>query len=119
MYQAHKDRADFVFVYIREAHPQDGWQLDANVADEVVYAEPTTWSQRQGIAQASCQRLALSMPVVVDTMDNTVDEKYGGWPERIFVVDRDGRIAYAGKQGPWGFKPKEAEKALKRLLRAS
>ena len=32
-------------------------------------------------------------------------------------IDRDGKIAYAGKQGPWGFKPKAAERALKKLLK--
>lgn len=32
-------------------------------------------------------------------------------------TSEDGKIAYAGKQGPWGFKPKEVERALRRLLR--
>jgi hypothetical protein len=50
-------------------------------------------------------------------MDNRVDELYAGWPERIFVIDPDGKIAYAGKPGPWGFKPDEAERALRRLER--
>jgi len=53
----------------------------------------------------------------VDTMDNQVDGLYAAWPERIFVVDRQGKIAYAGRQGPWGFKPEEAERALRRVLR--
>jgi len=119
MYQEYKDQADFVFVYVKEAHPDDGWQLDANKTDDVVFAEPTTWDERRSIAGKSCERLNLSMPVVVDTMENTVDNLYAGWPERMYVVDRDGTIAYAGKQGPWGFKPKEVERALKRVLRAS
>lgn len=119
MYQEYRDRADFVFVYIKEAHPDDGWQLDSNKTDDVVFAEPTTWEQRQGIATTSCERLNLSMPVVVDTMDNTVDNLYAGWPERMYVVDRNGNIAYAGQKGPWGFKPQEVERALKRVLRAS
>lgn len=47
------------------------------------------------------------MPVLVDSIENRVDELYAAWPERLFVVGKDGRIAYAGKQGPWGFKPDE------------
>ena len=46
-------------------------------------------------------------------MDNTVDNAYAGWPERLFVVDQDGRIAYAGKQGPWGFKTEHVRKWLR------
>jgi hypothetical protein len=54
------------------------------------------------------------MPRVVDDLDNKVDGLYAGWPERMFVVDAAGRIAYAGNQGPWGFKPDEVESWLRK-----
>ena len=82
-----------------------------------MFPQPTTWTERQSVARSCCQRLELSMPVVVDSIDNAVDTAYAAWPERIYIIDADGRIAYAGKQGPWGFKPKEAERALDKLLR--
>ena len=50
-------------------------------------------------------------------MTDTVDNLYAGWPERMFVIDREGRVAYAGKQGPWGFKVNEVKRALKKLIR--
>src|ERR1700741_2071908 len=102
MYETYKDRAAFLFVYIQEAHPSDGWQTDANVQEDVVLPQPQKWVERQGGARPCCERLDISMPTVVDTMDNKVDNLYAGWPERIFIVDRDGKIAYAGNQGPWG-----------------
>jgi len=114
--KTYADNAAFLFVYIHEAHPADGWQMDSNVKDGVVFDEPKSWGQRQGIAKTACARLNLNIPVVVDTMENTVDNLYAGWPERMFVVDRNGRIAYAGAQGPWGFKPHEVERALKKIL---
>jgi hypothetical protein len=49
------------------------------------------------------------MPCVVDTIDNKVDAAYAAWPERLFVVSPGGKIAYAGGQGPFGFKPEELE----------
>jgi type I thyroxine 5'-deiodinase len=49
-------------------------------------------------------------------MDNRVDELYAGWPERLFVIGANGRIAYAGGPGPWGFKPDELEKWLTKNL---
>ncbi len=56
------------------------------------------------------------MPCVVDTLDNQVDAAYAGWPERLFVVDADGKIAFAGKQGPWGYKPAEVQRWLEEHL---
>jgi hypothetical protein len=117
MYQKYRDRAAFLFVYIQEAHPSDGWQLPENIEDDVVLPEPRDWKTRSSVARQSCERLQLSMPVVVDSMDNTVDNLYAAWPERMFVIDSEGRIAYAGAQGPWGFKPNEAERVLAKLLR--
>ncbi len=84
--------------------------------NDVVFKRPTSFAKRRGIAKKCCTRLKLSMPVVVDTMDNKVDIQYAGWPERIFVVDRDGKITYAGKQGPWGFKPAELKRAIDEVL---
>ena len=111
------DDVGFLFVYIREAHPEGGWQLDSNIQDGVVFKEPESWNQRRDIAKTACTRLNLNIPVVVDTLDNAVDDLYAGWPERMFVIDPQGTIAYAGAQGPWGFKPREVERALKTLMR--
>jgi len=89
--------------------------MKTNETEGVVFNQPREWSERQSVAQACCSKLNLSIPCVVDTIDNTVDNLYAAWPERIFVINRTGKIAYAGKQGPWGFKPEEAERALRRL----
>jgi hypothetical protein len=51
--------------------------------------------------------LKFNFPVVVDTMDDATAVDYAAWPERIFVVDEQGKVAYAGHQGPWGFWPSE------------
>ncbi len=102
---AYEDRVAFLFVYIQEAHADDEWQLDSNRRDSVVFAQPTSFLSRREVATRCSRKLKLTMPYLVDDMQNTVDNAYAGWPERLFVVDKDGRIAYAGKQGPWGFKP--------------
>jgi len=102
-------------VYIQEAHPADGWQMASNKTDSVIFNQPKDWQERQSVAQACCTRLSLSVPCVVDTMDNKVDQLYAAWPERMFVIDGQGKILYAGKQGPWGFKPEEVERVLRRM----
>ena len=87
------------------------------MAEGVVFDEPKSAGQRHDVARACGNDLKSTIPCVVDTMDNKVDTLYAGWPERIFVIDRNGRVAYAGVPGPWGFKPKEAAGALRSTLR--
>ncbi len=114
MFQDYRDRAEFLFVYIREAHPSDGWQLDDNERDHVIVAQPTTFGQRRSVALRCSQALQITMPCVVDDMNNTADEAYAAWPERLYVVDSNGFIAFAGKQGPFGFKPAEIDAWLRK-----
>lgn len=117
MYQSYRDRAAFLFVYVREAHPTDEWRMPVNEEEGVLFAQPKTLEARHDVARQCCNKLSLTMPTVVDSIDNRVDGLYAAWPERIFIVDREGRIAYAGGQGPFGFKPAEAEAWLKKNLR--
>ena len=49
-------------------------------------------------------------------VDNAVASAYGGWPDRLYLIRRDGRIAYQGGEGPFGFKPDELEQAIEREL---
>ena len=60
--------------------------------------------------------LDLSIPAIIDDMDDTVRAAYRGMPDRLYIVDKEGKIAYRGGKGPYGFKPLEMEEALKSLL---
>lgn len=52
------------------------------------------------------------MPALIDKIDDKVGQAYGGWPDRLYLVGKDGKIAYAGRRGPAGFAPEEWEKAI-------
>ena len=58
----------------------------------------------------------MAMPMAVDGLDNAVASAYGGWPDRLYLLRRDGRIVYQGGEGPFGFKPAELEQAIETLL---
>jgi hypothetical protein len=114
IYERYRDRADFLTVYIREAHPTDEWQMDANEREGVCYPQPRTLEQRLGIAKDLVQRLGYRIPLAVDPMGNPADQVYAGWPERFYIVDESGVIAYKGKTGPFGYHPEEVEAWLAR-----
>jgi len=50
--------------------------------------------------------------VAVDGIDNAVASAYGGWPDRLYLISPDGRIAFEGGEGPFGFKPEELGLAI-------
>jgi hypothetical protein len=54
--------------------------------------------------------------MVVDGVDNAVASAYGGWPERLYLIGRDGRVAFQGGEGPFGFRPEELEAAIEAEL---
>jgi hypothetical protein len=78
--------------------------------------QPTTESERQGVAQRCSGALKISMTLVVDEMDDRVGHAYSGMPDRLYLIDREGRAAYKGGRGPFGFKPGELEQSLVMLL---
>jgi type I thyroxine 5'-deiodinase len=99
-------------VYIGEAHPSDLWQVPNNLKDQIIFASPATSDERAALAGVCVTRLGIQLPAVVDHFDDSTDTAYTGWPERLYLIDRDGRIAYKSKPGPFGFKPAELETAL-------
>lgn len=109
LYREWSARVGFLMVYILEAHPADEWQMPSNVEQGVVFEQPRSDAARREAAGACCTRLKVSMPCVVDSLDNAVDAAYAAWPERLFVVGTDGRIAFATGQGPWGYRPELLE----------
>ena len=68
-------------------------------------------------AQQFVDAMKVTVPILVDKSDNKVNADYSGWPERLFVVGADGKIAYKGGPGPGGFKVAEVEDWLKKNLK--
>ena len=112
MYKRYRDDVEFFVVYIREAHPTDGWQVPQNVREKILFLQPKSFDDRQQVAKKMCSVLKLSLPTVIDGLDDKVNQAYTAWPDRMYLVGRDGKIAYKGKPGPWGFRPKQLEAAI-------
>ena len=104
-------------VYIREAHPLDGASPMGGGDGMPIVEDPTSLAERRGVAEVCMTRLALDpIPALIDGLDDAVNQAYGAWPDRLYLVDRQGRIAYKGGPGPFGFEPDELEDALRAEL---
>ena len=104
MFDEYKDIAEFRLVYIREAHAADGsWPV--NYAKELNITKHKDYGERCTVATRLLDDKSLSIPTVIDGMDNQVNEAYRAQPDRVYLVRSDGRLGVAGEPGPWGFEP--------------
>ena len=105
-------------MYIREAHPDSVLYVPEGGKEVLKKVGQTdSFDQRAGHAEVCVAALKLSVPTVIDKEDNKVNAAYAGWPDRMYVVGVDGKVAYKGGPGPGGFKPAEVEEWLKKNTR--
>ena len=116
MYEQYKDRAEFFIVYIVEAHSSDVWQMASNIRQNVVFSSPRSFDERTSLAQSCVRNLHLPIPALIDDFANSTEKAYTGWPDRLYVIDRNGRVAFKSTPGPFGFKPEAMEVALKSVI---
>jgi len=122
IYQEFNQEVKFIKIYIREAHPVDGWwfgkgfmntllKLSRSKVSWSVY-DPKTIQERRETA-ADCQNsLQYGVKTYVDEMDDEVNKTYAAWPTRLYLVDKSGEVVYAGGLGPFGFKPAALRAAI-------
>lgn len=115
MYEQYGRDAQFLAIYIKEAHPSDDWVNPVNLKLKAVQ-DPRTTLQRLQVATTCMSDLGVRIPCLVDDMENSTARAYKAWPDRLFVVDREGRIAYTSDPGPRGYLPHAMEAALVEAL---
>jgi type I thyroxine 5'-deiodinase len=103
-------------IYILEAHPSDVWQMQSNLKDKVVFASPKSEEERALVAGACISKLGIKIPSVLDEFGNTTELAYTGWPDRLYLIDRDGKVAFKSPPGPFGFKPDDLKAALVKVV---
>ena len=82
-----------------------------------IVEDPVSLAEREAVAKVCMTKLALEpIPALVDDMDDAVGDAYAAHPDRLYLVGRDGNIAWRGGPGPMGFVPDELEKAIRKEL---
>jgi len=111
MSKKYADHAQFILVYIREAHPTEHWPM--RVSKEINFIDaPTTLGERRDIAATCVANLNIDIPTVLDDMNDTIVQQYLSHPDRLYVIGKDGIVTFRGGPGPMGFKPDQMETAL-------
>jgi hypothetical protein len=110
---------EFYLIYIQEAHASDGWQMEINEKEKVVYDYPKHYDERVSLAGACSTNLGIEFPALVDTLDNKTEVAYTAWPDRLYLIDSSGQIAFKSEAGPFGFKTELLSKALESISKSS
>ncbi len=119
LWERYADAVNFVVVYIREAHPEEGWVVTPNRDEDILVNDPTNTDERVEVAASCAINLKIRMPVVVDEIDDQIASAYGALPDRLYLISEEGTVAYQGEPGPWGFDPKGLEGAIEAHLAGS
>ena len=126
IYQAHHQQIQFIKIYIREAHPIDGWwfgkgfmntllRLSGSKVSWELY-DPVTIEERRASAGECAESLQYGIKTYVDEMDDKVNKNYAAWPTRLYLIDKNGIVVYGGGLGPFGFKPGDLKRAIQKYL---
>src|SRR6266850_2258279 len=113
LYERYHDRAEFLLVYIREAHGAGSWQSTINQREGVDLADATTFEQKRGYAASCVRKLKIPYTATVDPLDNGTDKAYVAWPSRVYLVDKQGRVAFNSLLDELNFEASRLDSALK------
>lgn len=89
--------------------------MGSNVRENVVFRDPRSVEERAQVADRCVRKLGIRFPALIDGIENAVERQYEGWPDRMYLIDGSGRVAYKSAPGPFGFHPADLESALRRL----
>jgi len=107
IFNHYKEHADFLHVYVREAHPTDEWQMKSNLKEDICYAQPKTLEQRLAIATFS-PSVSISRSLRVDDMSNAANDAYAPGLNALYIIDESARIASSRRMGPFHYDPKKS-----------
>jgi len=108
MQSQYADKVQFFIVYTSEAHAADS---DRPAGKDI--EQPVTTEERREVAVKFLDDMELGdMPALLDNIDNKTSQDYASLPDRLYLIGKDGKIAYAGDKGPRGFKPDELQQAI-------
>jgi len=96
LYKELKGMANFLCVYIAEAHAQDEWPISScrfNNGTVVSYNQHKTVEERIAAASDFVAKFDFELPVVVDDISNPFERGYAPWPIRFFVLQK-GKVEY-------------------------
>jgi len=116
MYEQYKDRVAFFVVYIQEAHAATCGRCPAT-SGRASYSGCRGVSRSERASRPAASGAGHQDSALIDDMSDSTERAYTGWPDRIYLIDRSGRVTFKTKPGPFGFDPSLLKTQLERVTR--
>ena len=84
----------------------------------MLFADPKTEDERSHVATSCVRDLKIELPALLDDAQNSTERAYTGWPDRLYLIDRQGTVRFKSKPGPFGFHVTDLAQAVKTQLSA-
>lgn len=90
--------------------------MPVNLRQKVLFADPKNEDERSHVATSCVRDLKIEIPAILDDARNSTERAYTGWPDRLYLIDRQGKVRFKSKPGPFGFHVADLAQAVKILL---
>ena len=84
--------------------------------EKVLFSSPRNEEERAFVAGACVRKLGIEIPAVLDEFGNSTESAYTAWPDRLYLIDGTGRVAYKSRPGPFGFSADELKAAILKVV---
>ncbi|OWF39026.1 Type III iodothyronine deiodinase [Mizuhopecten yessoensis] len=108
------DVADFLIIYIQEAHPLDEWNITGH---QYSHLRQHVNLQERVTAASLLDSHVLPCPIAVDPMDNKATLLYSAVPKRLYVI-QEGVVRYAGGMGTHRYRLKHIDHWLQKYKKS-
>jgi peroxiredoxin len=112
LYERYRAGVEFLMIYVQEAHTGESWESSVNQRERIQLPAPKSLEQKEQNAATCARRLEIRFPMAVDGMDRKVERAYAGWPSAVYILDKDGRIAWRSRLGEVELPADELERAI-------
>jgi len=86
------------------------------VREKVLFADPQNEDERSRVAMSCVRDLKIELPALIDDRQNSVERAYTGWPDRLYLIDRQSEVLFKSRPGPFGFHVSDLRAAVQSLV---
>ena len=90
--------------------------MSGRIRSGMTYNESQNEDERANVANACQIALDIELPMLLDSIDNAVEDKYVSALIRLFVINKAGKLTFNGAQGPFGFDLEKRDVAIRDVL---
>ncbi len=116
LYEKYSKQLSFEMIYVQEAHTSADWQSTINTRANIDQPMARNLTEKTGYAQVCARKLNIRYPLAVDGMDRAVETAYHAWPSAVYIIGRDGRVAWSSRLGEFEFQPALMERAIQEAI---